>query len=235
MRELPPGKLSVEQRTFIDQYLLDLMHDGKCPKTSVRQMARELRATSQDGVLVLLNPKTGALFGERSVRDYIQHFIDHWRGTDGAYNREIKRFLMQAAFDIAKDMKSNSQLAKIMFDKFMPDGERSGDNGTKSPLSPGAVAILQQNPMGTRIYLGQGEYVEGVGDKGHERSDTGDIVADGQRQDIIPEALPVEYDKAIHGVHKGGDTTQGSPLSATEVPYEDSVDNDSGGDMGSTE
>ena len=141
----------------------------------------------------------------------------------------MQPLLLEAVYQHVTKAKDSTQSFKVASDMIMP--KESADDGNKLTLSPGALTILQQNPVGTTIAIGQGGGLERTGDTRYERPHTVHPVADGQRQDTAIEAIPSEHDKPIHGVPEGDDTAQRDIVSDTPLPPEDTVDNDSGGDM----
>ena len=224
---------SEEHMNMLVLEVYEYVKNGTLSKLKVIGVARELIEKRENGELIFYDIRVE---GEKkpihldTMIGRIRIIIQNWKVYIAPL---METLLIEAAYKHAVKAKDSPASFKTAASVIMP--ERSGDNGNKPPLSPGAVAILQQNPVGTTIHLGKDAYLAREGDSGHECLDTGNIMADGQRQDITPEALPIGHGKAIHGVREGGDTAQGSPVPDTEVPSEDPVDNDGGDNMGSTE
>ena len=149
----------------------------------------------------------------------------------------METLVLEAAYQHAVKAKVNVASFKAASEMIMP--KESVDDGTPPALSPGVAAILQQSPVGTTIIIGQGSSAQGTGNKGHEGADRVHPVADGHKntgqgtEDTPVEVVPSGNGELVHAVHEGRDTAEGSALSDTPIPSEDSVDNDSGDDMGS--
>ena len=80
----------------------------------------------------------------------------------------METMVLEATYQHAKKASDNVTSFKAAAEMIMP--KESADDGDKLTVSPRTLAILQQSPVGTNIYLGQGTPVERVGDKGHELS-----------------------------------------------------------------
>jgi len=142
----------------------------------------------------------------------------------------MESILLEAVYQHAQKAKDSTQSFKVAADLILP--KESADDGNKLALPPSVTAILQSAPVGTTILIGADCAAQGTGDKGHERADTVHPVADGQRENPALEVVPSGDDKPVHGVPEGDDTAQGDTIPDTTVPSEDTVDNDSGDDMG---
>ena len=142
----------------------------------------------------------------------------------------MEPLLLEAAYQHAVKSKDSTASFKTASELIMP--KESADDGNKPAVSPRVAAILQQNPMGTTIIIGEDRHANGLGEAGYERPDTVHPVADGQRENTTIETIPSGHDKSVHGVHEGDDTAQGSALPDTPVPLENAVDNDSRGSVG---
>jgi len=145
----------------------------------------------------------------------------------------MQTMVLEAVYQHALKGKDNVASFKAASEMIM--SKESADDGDKLAVPPSVNAILQSAPVGTTIIIGQDCLAQGVGDKGHEGADRVHPMAHGQRQETPAEAIPCGHDKPVHGMSKGGNTSQGSLVPDTPLPPEDAVDNDSGDDMGVTE
>jgi len=222
--------MSDEQKELIDSYLCELNRTGKFHSTSARQIAADLLEKHE---AELINTATGNPYDERTIRKYIESFVDNWLSDGRAFTRGVTKKLMYAADQLADEAVKNPQAYKVLADKFAP--LKHDERTDKPAVSPVVVGILQQPDMETTICIGQDALAARIGHQGHECLNPGDSVADGQQEIPAPKALPRGHDTPVRGVHDGEDTPQGSPVSDTPVSPEDPVDNDGGGDLDASE
>jgi len=226
---------------MLEQMVLDVYEHvkaGTLSKLKVIGVSREMIAKRDDeGDLVYYDIRV-----EGKEKPIV---LDTMIGRIRIYIKDWKKYLaplmepllLEAAYQHAVKSKESTASFKTAAEMIMP--KVSADDGTKPAISPGVSAILQNNPVGTTIVIGQDSGIEGTGDKGHECADTVHLVADGcegageSAEDTPAEVVPPGNGGIVHEVHEGGDTTEGSALSYSEIPSEDSVDNYSGYDMGS--
>lgn len=145
----------------------------------------------------------------------------------------MEPLLLEAVYKHAAKAKDSTQSFKVASDMIMP--KESADDGNKPALPPRVAAILQQNPVGTTIVIGEAAAVEGTGDNGHAGANRVHPVADGQQENPPVGVVPSADDKLIHGLFEWDDTAQGDTISITSIPSEDPVDNDGGDDLDSIE
>ena len=143
---------------------------------------------------------------------------------------KMEALMLEAMYQHALKAGTYVSSFKAASEMIMP--KEDADDGNKPALSPGVSAILQQNPVGTTIVIGQDSNAKRTGDKGHARADRVHPLAHGHREDTPAETVSSGHDKPIHGVSEGDDTPQRNSISNTEVSPEDTVDNDSGDNMG---
>jgi hypothetical protein len=219
-----------EQQDAFDKYLINLIHNKMFHDISDHEKARQiLDLKDEDGKLIFINTDNKQLYNDRTIRGRIEKFIDHCRGTDSAYSREIQKYLMEEVMEIARDINKNPKLGQLIIEKFMPGG---GDASGGQGITPRAQALRDKIGVVVVNTSGTDTVVTGYGDTGPPGADRGDIVADGRGEDITAEAVSSGHDNTVHEVHPGGDTAEGSVVPDTSVPSEDSVDNDSGGGLG---
>lgn len=219
----------IQQEVF-DDYIMDLVKAGKFADKSHREMAGELLAMEEDGEKVFINPETEALYNERTLRGKITKFINN--AQSNAYANEIKRNYMQEAFKASKNMADKPATLKVIGEKFLPDKKDETDGNKTSPV---VIAILDRKRMAITDGSGAVTVIEGIGDSGHERPDTMHIVADRRGEDTPLKALPLADDPTVHGLYKGEHTSEGASVLDTEVPPQDTDNNDSGSHLDTSE
>lgn len=164
----------------------------------------------------------------------IRIIINDWKKYIAPLMRTL---VLEAAYQHALKSKDNVTSFKAVSELVMP--EESGADEDKLAVPPRVANILQRNPVGTTINIGKDNGATGVGDKGHECADTVHPLADGHQgvgqdtEDTPAEVVSLRDDRTVYEVHEGGDTAEGSIVSDTPIPPEDSVDNNGWDDMGS--
>ena len=235
------GFQSVFSEEMLDQVVLDVYEYVKARALSEKKVigvSREMIAKRDDeGNLVYYNisvegKDTPILLDTMIGR--IRIIVQDWKKYVAPL---METLVIEAAYQHAKKAADNVTSFKAAAEMIMP--KESVDDGITPALSPGVAAILQQSPVGTTIIIGQGSSAQGTGDKGHEGADRVHPVADGHKdtrqgtEDTPVEVVPSGNGGLVHAVHEGRNTTEGSALPDTPVSPEDSIDNDSGDDMGS--
>ena len=221
--------LTEEQKEFIDNYLCELNRKGEFHTTSDHDIAAHLLEEHADK---LVNENTGNLYHERTIRRHIEAFIDSWLGNERAFRRGIVKKLMYASEELADRAPKDTRAYKVLTEKFVPD---NNEHSNKPALSPGAITILQRKGVGTAIVIGPNPGAEGAGHQGHERPDTVHTVASEQQEYSGLEALSPGDDTPVRDVYQGGDIPEGTVIPDTKGSSEDSVDINSGADMGVVE
>ena len=225
---------------MIDQLVVDMYEHVKAGTLSKLKdigVSREMIARrDDDGNLVYYDIRFPGEQREINLNTMIGRVREIRKNWKKYFAPQMEALMLEATYQHALKSAGNVTSFKAAAEMIMP--KESADDGDKLTISPRTLAILQQGPVETNIYLGQDTPVEGLGDKGHEGADRVHPVADGrcerpQKEDIPPEVVPSGNGELVHAVHEGGDTTEGSALLDTPVPSEDPVDNDSRDDMGS--
>jgi hypothetical protein len=221
--------MSDEQRELIDHYLCELNRKGEFHSTSDRQIAADLLEKYGDK---LINPAIGKPFNERTIRSYIESFIDNWLSDGRAFTRGVTKKLMYAAEQLADEAATSPQAYKVLAEKFVPN--KHDTQFDKPAVSPLTIEILDRPGVGRAIRIGKDAYITREGDSGHECPDSGDTVADESRHNTAPEAVSSGHDSPVRGGDTGEQRThtpQGASVSDTSVSPEDSTDNDGGGGL----
>ena len=208
--------------------------------TDPTAMARDIIEMRDDeGALIFYDSRLAGkdnIVNFETLKKRIQRIRDGWKKQLAPH---MRGYLVEGLYAQAKNAKNSPASLKAAMEVIDPPKVESDE--TKPALPPRVAAILQQNPVGTTIIIGEGARASGEGDAGHECVDTVHPVAAGQQtesdrqQDTTFETLPSGHDTVVYGVHEGGDTSQGYPVSDTEMASEDTVDNDSRGDLDASE
>lgn len=157
----------------------------------------------------------------------IRLIVQHWKKYLAP---QMQTMIVEAAYAHAVNAKSNVASFKAVEAALTPKETAKDD---KPPISDGVKSILQAIPVGTTLVIGSGAALEGVGEAGHECSDTGDPLAAGREENITLKVVPPEHDKSVHGVFEGSDTAKRLAISDSPVALEDADNNNGRADLDS--
>lgn len=212
----------------------EYVKSGTLSEKKVIGVSRELiEKRNDEGQLIFYDVRaegTDKAIGLDTMISRIRIIIQNWKKYLGPF---METLLIEAAYKHATKAKDSPASFKIADSVITPPESDSSES--KPALPPRVAAILQNNPVGTIIIIGKDNGTRGLGEAGHERTDTVHPVATEQGQDTAPEVVPCGHDKPVHGLHEGGDTPERYTVPDTEMAPEDTDSDDSGGDMGTSQ
>lgn len=215
-------------RLIVEVY--EYVKKGTLSVKKVMGVSRELIEKRDDeGQLIFYDVRVEGKdkpIGVDSMISRVRIIVQNWKKYIGPL---METLLIEAAYKHVAKAKDSPASFKIAASVIMPPESDSDED--KPALPPRVAAVLQNNPVGTTIIIGKDNGAYGPGEKGHECADTVHHLADGQCEVSPTEMVSSGHDKAVHGVHEGGDTPERSSVPDTEVPPENPVDNNGWDDM----